>query len=214
MKRPGSSGHIEPAIKKLPTPLEDKTETSEVGNCNIRLVVYDSLCFYNSNSLLRACLLMEKASKFNRIIKSTKLLLCSKSLSSLKHVPDARETDRAQIWPQSMSSVRTNASWKPMQKHRALMNPASQGVGRSRRAEQCFFCTIKTFGYGEMDQKLFGMLQMWEHFEFQSEDLRSSKCASDVSELSGIQHCVRRRVSLVFQCFPDTLILVFCHYSP
>ncbi|XP_060774889.1 MICAL-like protein 1 [Neoarius graeffei] len=29
MKRPGSSGHIEPAIKKPPTPLEDKTATSE-----------------------------------------------------------------------------------------------------------------------------------------------------------------------------------------
>ncbi|XP_053355518.1 MICAL-like protein 1 isoform X2 [Clarias gariepinus] len=31
LKRPGSSGHIEPAIKKPPTPLEDKTATSEAN---------------------------------------------------------------------------------------------------------------------------------------------------------------------------------------
>lgn len=44
MKRPGSSGHIEPAIKKLPTPLEDKTETSENADSQSKCSNLSSTC--------------------------------------------------------------------------------------------------------------------------------------------------------------------------
>lgn len=94
--------------------------------------------FYNSNSFLQECL---RKSLWNLTTNGQKyrVVIMLKEFKLFEPYPrkdGARETDRTQIWPKSMSSVKTNASWKHTQKPCALMTPASQRVGNSSREEK------------------------------------------------------------------------------